>query len=235
MKTKVLSVVALVAIGLSTSAFAFGPLGPPTAGLKEGQFGVASEYSYSDSDWKAKVGDTEATIKDVKSDMFIAQPAYGVTDDFEAYALLGVADTKFEDFDGGYKFAYGFGVKLTFEKTENFSWGLMYEMGWKSGSDSNEAGYGTDLDYYDITVALGPTWKANEQLRIYGGPFFYVLRGTLDVDSPSGDTSFKLSEETLVGGYVGAEFDLYTNTSLYAEFQFTGDTMLFGTGINWKF
>lgn len=237
--------VLLAAINCASVALCAGPLGPPTAMLKQGQFGIAAEYAHSDSDWEVTGPVINGKMNDVKSNMFLAQPAYGLTDDWEIYALLGAADTGWEDFDGGYEFAYGFGTKITFEKTENTSWGLLFELQWNKNSDSGtmdltdvnavSADYSVDVRYYDITIALGPTWKVNEGLRLYGGPFFYVLEGDIDVEGSGIDASADLSEDTMFGGYVGAELDLCPSSSWYGEFRFTGGMWTFGTGIGWKF
>lgn len=231
--------------GCVTVAFAAGPLGPPTASLKQGQSGIAVEYARSGADWEVTGRTIDGTMSSVKSNMFIAQPAYGLTDDWEIYALLGVSDTEWKDFDGGYEFAYGFGTKITFEKTENTAWGLLFELQWNKSGDSGtmnltdvnaaSANYSVNVTYYDITVALGPTWKITEDLRLYGGPFFYVLEGDIDVEGASVDASSDLSEQTLFGGYIGAEFDLCPRSSWYGEFRFTGDTWTFGTGVEWRF
>jgi hypothetical protein len=224
--------------------FGTGPLGPPTASLKKGQFGIAVEYARSRSDWEVTGSTIVGTMSGVESDMFIAQPAYGLTDDWEIYALLGVSNAEWKDFHGSYEFAYGFGTKVTFEKTENTAWGLLFELQWNKSKDTgvnsladvNSTSAGSiDIAYYDITIALGPTWKVTEDFRLYGGPFFYVLEGDIDVKSGGTNLSSNLSEDTLFGGYVGAEFDICPNSSWYGEFRFTGDMMVFGTGIGWRF
>jgi hypothetical protein len=231
-KQKFLVVIVLV-LSLSVTAMAFGPLGPPTAGLKTGQFGIAGEYSYTDSDVKISGYGSSDTLEGLTSNMFLAQIGYGICDDWEVYGLVGAADHESDDldpFDFDYDVAYGFGTKLTFVKQENLSWGAMFEMGWRQGSDSI-SGVDADLDYYEMFIALGPTWNVSEGMRIYGGPFFYMLDGSLDIAS----LSFDLEEESNFGGYVGAEFDLCPNSAVYVEYQFTGDMQTIGTGISWKF
>jgi len=235
----------LAAIACAPAALGAGVLGPPTATLKQGQFGIAAEYASGEFDWEVTGPVIDGKMNDVKSNMFFAQPAYGLTDDWEIYAMFGATDAGWDDFERGYEFAYGFGTKYTFEKTENISWGLLFELQWNKAGDSRtmnladvngtSADYSVDITYYDITIALGPTWKVNEGLRLYGGPFFYVLEGDIDVEGGGIDTSSDLSEEMMFGGYVGAEFDLCPNSSVYGELLATGDMWVFGTGIGWKF
>jgi hypothetical protein len=261
----VLSVL-IVAVVCASTAFAVGPLGPPTAELKQGQFGVAVEYGYSDSEIEVSGSGVDDTIKDFKSNAFIGQPGYGVTDDIEIYGLVGAADARFDGFDDGYDIVYGFGTKVTFLKQTDCSWGAMFEMDWREAEDS-----GVDIDFYEMTIAVGPTIKITDNFRVYGGPFFYILNGDADVETSGGvpvpednggietetgsgngfsvkaaeigtlalsDLSsgdYDLEEESSLGGFVGCVLDLNTNTSWYNEFQFTGDSWAFGTGIGWKF
>jgi hypothetical protein len=245
MKKQKFLVVILLVLSLSGTAMAFGPLGPPTAGLKTGQFGVAGEYSYTDSDVEISGYGISETLKGVKSNMFLGQIGYGISDDWEIYGLVGAADHESDDLDPlsfDYDFAYGFGTKVTFAQQENLSWGAMFEMGWRQGSDSatvEDVSVDVDIDYYEMFIAVGPTWTVSEGVRIYGGPFFYMLDGNLDGTVVFGGEEYSgsldLEEKSNFGGYVGAEFDLNPNTSFYAEYQFTGDMQTFGTGISWKF
>ncbi len=237
--------VLLASFGCASAALGIGPLGPPTATLKQGQFGVALEYAYSDSDLELSLGTVDATWKGALSNTFLAQLGYGLTDDWEIYFPLGAANLKDADLDCSYKSAYGFGTKITFEKTENTSWGLLFEIGWRKNNDSgtvdlNDLGfavtdYSVDFTYHEIVVALGPTWKIAEGIQVYGGPFFYVLEGDVDVEAAGVDTTLDLSQESMFGGYVGAELDICPNSSWYGEFLFTGDMWTLGTGIGWKF
>lgn len=258
-KKLLLVIITLTVLALTGSALALGPMGPPTAGLKMGQFGIAAEYGYGNTDMKISGSGVDDTLDNVKSNAFVAQPGFGVTDDWEVYALLGVADTRFGDFDDGYKSACGFGTKITFLKETDRSWGAMFEMAWRSADDS-----GADIDYYEMTVAVGPTLKITDSFRIYGGPFFYFINGDIDIDNgdeplPEQENgsefnydirnnairalslndvdagSYDLEAKSNFGGYIGAELDLNKNTSWYNEFQFSGTAWAFGTGVGWKF
>jgi hypothetical protein len=235
MKKQKFLVVILLVFGLSGTVQALGPLGPPTAGLKTGQWGVAAEYAFSDSDVEVSAFGLSDTLEGVKSNVFLGQIGYGLSDDWELYGLVGAADHECDDLDPiefDYDIAYGFGTKFTFAKDETLAWGVLFEMGWRQGDDSLY-GVDVDIDYYEIFVAVGPTWKAAEGVRIYGGPFFYMLDG--EIDTSISGLSADLEEESNFGGYVGAEFDLCPNNALYVEYQFTGDMQTIGAGINWKF
>ncbi|MHC4216753.1 MAG: hypothetical protein ACYSWP_25695 [Planctomycetota bacterium] len=245
-KLFLLAVVLLLTAVTGSTALAIAPLGPPTAGLEQGQKRVAFEYGYREADLEASglkvsawgtmsVSDVytgSLTLPDVESNAFIANFGYGAT-------------TKF--FDGSYGPYFGFGTKLTFRKEEQLSWGAMFQMDWTNSDDDDlfELNFLDDEDveveYYEIIVAVGPTYEMNEQLRIYGGPFFYMLDGEYDLEinrsfSDSGlKLSFDIEEESQFGGYVGAEVDVTEKAPLIVELQFTADSWGFGAGIGYKF
>lgn len=270
-------VVLLLTAVAGSTALAIAPLGPPTAGLEQGQKRIAFEYGYREADLETSTikvtawGNIEigpidnpdldlntlifpsVTLKDVESNAFLANIGYGATDDWEIYALLGIAYVQIDKVgnekalgvDGDYDFGYGFGTKYTFRKEESLSWGAMFQMDWTNSEDSRNT-IGNDdtdveIDYYEIVIAVGPTYEINEQLRFYGGPFFFMLDGEYDMKLTSIDgedgfkMSFDLEEESEFGGYVGAEIDLTENAPLFVEFQFTADSWGFGAGIGWKF
>jgi hypothetical protein len=222
-KKLLLVVVILTALALTSSALALAPMGPPTAGLKTGQFRIGAEYSYSDVDMKLE----GEKIDNVTSNMIFGNLGYGIMDEWEGFARLGVANIEVEDFSGDYGFAWGLGTKVTFLKQENLNWGALFQMTWTNSEDE-----GVEFDFYDMQIAVGPTWKCSDTLSIYGGPFVYLADGDVDVGGlGTGD----LEEDSAFGGYVGAEAALADNTSLFGEVQFTGAGWAIGTGINWKF
>jgi hypothetical protein len=258
-KKLLLVVVILTALALTGSALALAPMGPPTAGLKTGQFRAGAEYSYTNSDFKIDWGSGEYTAKNVKVNVWTANLGYGIMDDWEAFVRLGAGNAAgdSEDFGsatGDYKFAWGLGTKYTFLKQDNLDWGVLFQIGWLSSefkdsgtfvdeSDATQTFHDTyKLDAYDIEIALGPTWKAAEGLSVYGGPFFNIIRGDIDFhESVTPDTtqsyseSADIKEKSVFGGYVGAQWDFMQNASLFGEFQFTGAGCTFATGVGWKF
>jgi len=217
-------------------ALAVAPLGTPTAGLKQGQFSAAFEYAIGEADLEVSGHGISETLKDVESNAFLANLGYGITDDWEFYVLLGVANVQADDldFDGDYGFAYGLGTKYTFARDESLSWGAMFQIDWNKSEDK-VSGVDIEFDYYEMTIAVGPTYELSDTMRIYGGPFFYFLNGDLKGTYESMSATFDLEEESMFGGYVGLEVDLDQSASIYGEFQFTGDAWTFGTGIGWKF
>jgi len=153
-------------------------------------------------------------------------------------------------FDGGSGFAWGFGAKATFCQKGNLAWGGLFQvtwadpgrssLNWQNPEDPGETLSGEmKLDWREIQIAIGPTWQVRDGLCIYGGPFWLFIRGDLDIESSwfPGATeagrlicSHDVTEESELGGYCGALWDVVRNTSLYAEYQFTGDAWGVGLG-----
>jgi hypothetical protein len=251
----------VVLLVFCSSAFAISPVGPPKAGLETGQWSIGLDYAYSeidfDIDWDYP-GLPDSKARNVKSNVFTSKFGYGVNSNFEIYGLLGMTDSGGNvsddgglidgklNFDSDYEFYGGFGTKLTLLEDEQVSWGLVYQMSFWEAEDNrlglvDLTGYGygietvaADVDMFDILLAIGPTFEMGNW-RVYGAPILYYCNGdieleTLGVNFLDGDIN-----ETLFGGYIGAEIDLAENSSVYAEYMLTEDSWLFGTGINWKF
>lgn len=246
MKMKIPAVCVLLAhLVCAATALATAPLGPPTASLQKGQFAIALEYAYTSTDMDLSSGTEDDTVEGVRSNTMLAQPAYGLTDNWEVYALLGAADLREGHLECNYEFAYGFGTKTTFYQDPNTAWGILFEIGWRKANDDgildltglnmSKASYSAEFEYHEITVAIGPTCTIAEGCRLYGGPFFYVLEGDLDVENASTDKTISIDEGAMVGAYLGTELDLCPNSTWYAEFQFSADMQVLGTGIKWKF
>ncbi len=252
----VLMVVALV----GSSALALAPMGPPTAGLKTGEFRAGFDYAYSEMDIKYSWSDDviqffedlglaeSGTVKDIQSNTIAANLGYGLTDDWEAFVRLGGANLKNDDleFSGNTGFLFGVGTKVTWAKQDNLDWGAMFQIHWLNSEDSwtiDDEKVTLEVDAHEIQVALGPTWKASDALSIYGGPFLHFLNG--DVDASAAGTSLSLADikqDSIFGGYIGAQLDIKPKPSevtngcyLFVELQFTGGAWGIGTGIGYKF
>jgi len=242
MTIKLIKLFALSAILIyATAAKGISLLGPPIADIKQGQFSLSAGYSHSESEYKASFKTNDVIVDGAVSNSFLAKPAYGINDDWKIYATLGAADFTQDGFDDSFQFAYGFGTKVTIEKYEKISWGFIFDVGYRSHNDNSTndvngtSGFSGEIDYYDVTLAVGPSWEATDRLRLYGGPFLYILKGHLNFDSPDASESFNLQQRTMLGFYFGTEFSLTENSSWFAEYHKVGDTWLAGTGINWKF
>jgi hypothetical protein len=204
----------------------------------------------------------------IESNMYLADLGYGVTDKLEVDVLLGMADLSVDDgFDGGNDFAYGFGVKGSFYEEANLKVGVLFQMVWGSSDDdfkdvvdipgTGESVYTTgsvDIDYYQLKLAVGPSYKLTEGISIYGGPFYYLFSGDFDskvvgqvndiaipgepgthdvtyLDKESGD----LDEDSNFGGYIGAQIDITEKLPVSFEYQFVSGGGVFGASLLYRF
>ncbi len=236
------------------SAFAFSPVGPPKAGLKPGQFSFGFDYSHSDikfekiwtSDFMA--GTLMSEIEDGKSDTYLGKIGYGINNGLEIYAIIGAADNtdtfENENFEGDNDFKGGGGIKLTLLEEENITWGIVCQINWTQGEDSNEIdlssyGYGiqevnADLGTFDVFVAFGPTIQMGN-FCVYGGPALFYHDLGIDVEYEGVTILESDSDEALFGGYAGIGIDIDDNLSIYSEYMLTDDIWVFGTGVVFKF
>jgi hypothetical protein len=186
-------------------------------------------------------------------DLFLRFGASGAQDEISEVLANGAAGTdQYRDYDGGLGFAWGFSTRATFYEQGDTTWGGLLQITWANPDSSditneNDSTFSGDVEinYWEVQVAIGPTVEF-ENLRIYGGPFLHFLNGDLDLNGqiadPPGvpdlivvDTSHDIREKSQLGGYAGAQWYLDANSSLFTEFQFTGDAWGVGVGTIWKF
>lgn len=205
-------------------------MGPPKAGLEQGQFGVGINYTYSEMDLEFSNGGS--VTEEAETSMIFADIGYGIMDQLEVFGRVGVAKSEVDefDFDSDYEFAYGFGTRVTITEQDAITWGGLFQIGWLEGDDT-VLGADVDIDTYEIQIAVGPTYEA-DKMRIYGGPFLHFVDGDLDVE---GVGSADIEQESEFGGYVGAQFDVAENTAASVELQFTGDAWAISAGIGYSF
>ena len=182
------------------------------------------------------------TMKDTESTSYLVKAGYGLSDDWELYALLGFSDLSAGDFDGDSQVAWGFGTKFTFAKNDSVTWGGLFQMVSISSEGSIFAdippfGLQTidvDAQLFDIQIAVGPTYT-KEGFSIYGGPFLHFVEGDLEGSALGVTVTLDLEQESVFGGYVGVQFDLAESSSLFIEYQMTGDASAIAGGIVWRF
>ena len=234
-----LGVVLMVVVLCGSTALALSPMGPPTAGLKKGQYSAAFEYGYSETDIQVSGYGLSAAVENVESNMFFAKGGYGINDNWEAFLRLGTANAEVEIFDGDYGFAIGFGTKVTFfEQSPDLNWGGLFQIGWMQSKDTwtfDVYSGDAEIDIYEIQIALGPTYQLKENVSLYGGPFLHFIGGDFDITSGGVTYSFDLEQESEFGGYLGTQVDLNENCSLYVEGQLTGDAEALCVGIVYRF
>jgi len=265
----------LVAI-MSVSASGVGFIGTPTAELDQGQWNVGFNYIYSDMELdKTKVTgswqdfaldgtptnngtlSSETEIDDVKTQRYYGTIGYGITNSWEAYIQLGVADVKaetktplgdFDELNGGTNFdndfAYGWGTRYTFHEQNNVRWGVSLQMNWLDTSVDSKSTWALeseeqqiDWETYDLLIAVGPTVDMGGW-NLYGGPFYYMLDGDLDMEGsetwPAGYGTWEGSgdlEADGIGVFVGAQCTLMEKYDMTTELSFTGDGWAIGAGV----
>ena len=108
--------------------------------------------------------------------------------------------------------------------------------------DTNFSGT-AEIKFWEVQLALGPTWRLDDSFSIYGGPFLHFVNGDIDfsgeteeLDSRIGmESSGDLEEMSQFGGYVGASWKANESTSCFIECQLTGDAWGIGIGAARRF
>jgi len=275
-----LFIICLIVICLSSSVVvALPPMGPPKALLGQDVWEIGIDYGYQSTDLAVvgKVTEIQVdppfvwtekgkqNIGDLKSHIIFGRVGYGISENWDAFVRVGVADAdgdlervytdgtppdKYGGFDGGFGFAWGLGTRATFWQDGDVSWGGLVQVTWSQPDDSDislsydPAFSGTaELDIWEVQVAIGPTFQLSDGFRAYCGPFLHFVNGDLDISGHTVDagTEFLLEgsgdveEESQLGGYAGAHFDVDENTSCFIEGQLTGDAWALGVGVARRF
>lgn len=227
---------------LSSSALALTPLGPPMSRLKHKQHSLEFVFASSEMDLEVSGYGLTETMPDTESTTYLVRAGYGVFDGCELYSLIGFSDISSEDFDGSSEVAWGFGAKFNVAETDTVTWGGLFQM-LSISSDGSVSGYvpgygvvvaDIDVQLFDIQIAFGPTYT-KEGLSIYGGPFLHFVDGDLDVSVLGGTVTLDIEQISEFGGYVGTMFDLSESSSLFIEYQMTGDASAIAGGLVWRF
>ena len=191
---------------------------------------------------------------------------YGVTDMGEVFMRIGGALAEFEDsmwesgeiFNSNLDFSIGGGAKVTFYEDDflkigglcQLSYtkfdGIMKPDDWPTisypGADS------VNIEITEIQVAVGPAYEIEDNIIIYGGPFYHYLTGDMEniytglytvENNPAGlitmEYSWTIRERASYGGYIGTRMELPDNSYINLEFQATGAAYCIGTSVIWRF
>jgi hypothetical protein len=245
------TVAVLLCLLFSSSVLALDRIGPPKAGLKKGQLSLGFDYSFSREDLEASgsdvrllYGESPQTIKDVESNRYYGNISLGLADYLEIFVRLGIADADSDEleFNGTDKLGWGYGIKGTFYEQGNLTLGAIGQMSWISTNDAGSVSvlgsqydWKVDYDVFEIQIAIGPTVDMGGWF-LYGGPFYYMLQGDIDLDiSGVAKLSADLEEESAFGGFIGAHLPIGDKLSLGLDWAMTGDGYAIGTGLRFKF
>ena len=231
---------------LLSNALAIDFMGPPNTQLKKGQTSVGLIYSLTERDFNINGNGVSKTLHNVRSDRYYANLIFGLEDWWELGFRYGAADTDCHDkkFTGGVEFAWGVGTKFTLTEDEDVKWGGLFQMNWfqtdeRYNTNLTEYGLSTGKYYvetegYEMLFAAGPTFQ-KRGWKLYGGPFAYLVDGDFDATLSGTTTHFKLQQEEIFGGYIGAIFTLIENTTFTIECAANGDGTSVGALLGWKF
>lgn len=235
-----LAVMLMVVALCGSAAVALDPMGPPSAGLLQGQWSVGVDYSFSDMDLDLDGTGVipNITHPDVQVSKVYGNIGYGATDYWSVFVRGGLARTEtglvggVSRIDmGSTELAWGFGTKVTvFEQTPELVWGGLFQMSFANESQERESGPTMTTDSIEIDemqVAVGPTWTPSEGMSLYGGPFYHWVDGRVE---RMGVRRYDIDTDKY-GVYGGARFEITEQTCVNAEIQWTGDAVAFAASM----
>jgi hypothetical protein len=213
-------------------------MGPSGSDIEAGQVAVGLDYAYNELTIEVDGAGLNYTA-DLEAHVLFAKLALGLADGAELFGRLGVSDID-EDADNGFSssdFAWGAGGRVTIAEHKGLKWGALAQLTWLTGDDNWRIGpYGGDSEFtaYEVQVTTGPSFEVGPVV-VYGGPFLHFLSGDWDVRSGGVTVSFDVEQESEVGGYAGAAWNISELSSLAVEYQFTGDADAIGIGLVHRF
>ena len=237
-KWKLLVIVLIVAVLLSSVSWALTPIGIPAATLKQDQFAAGFSFSHTKMDVEVSALGFTATSEDNEVDTYMANLVFGAHENWEFLIDLGVSSSEYDDGSSSNgDFAGGFGVRTTWFQEDKFKLGSVvtvhfYEAS-TSGFDYGVSWQETDK-WTEVQIAVGPSYDFGRG-RLYGGPFLHIIDGTGDYSENGFSFSGDIEQEDMFGGFVGANIDVGEQATLGIEYQMTGSANAFALSVLWKF
>lgn len=198
-------------------ASAGAPMGLPIATLEGGQWSFGGEFAHETADLEASGTLTyvfpdvswkqDFEIEDLASNMFLANMAYGICDNWSVFVRLGAADASDDivavpsdsstverqgSFDGSYGFAGGIGTRATFCRWGPWTFGGQAQATWFKPGDSDfkiadpilsdDVWVGdAQIEYWQVQAGIAAAYQI-DTWRLWAGPFFQFIDGDLDFD-----------------------------------------------------
>jgi len=274
-KLSLSAVIAILFLSCSVT-YALDPLGSAADKLQKGQFGIGVDYSDSEMDFKSKgrsklaihnltlgslVGiqsEKQSLILDgVKVKKTYANFGYGITDNLEAFLRVGAAEADWRD-DGDTHLSLGLRTSLTFYEKDAMKFSALAQYSWAEsdfdslplttmvGGTSYPLIMWGDLSLHEIQISMGPTYELTEGVSLYGGGFFHLMDGSLDLKgslTTSGlpqfrydmDSSYDIDQVSELGIYIGTRIKTSNNISWSIEYQHTNSADAIGMRLLWRF
>ena len=234
---------------LCTSASAWDPMGPPAATIDKGAWGIGIESSYTDVEIERLPNSWSSASRTVDIEMWkvFGKLVYGVSDNVTGFVRVGVATMDWDKIpgsnlewegEGDWRPAWGGGFAATLSESDDTTWGCILQLsearlaGEEKSNDGDEGNFNIKLT--EIQFAVGPTCRASDTVRIYGGPFVGFNRGTWE-DSFDGDDPRKpIEEEAFWGAYIGTAVEMGKNASLNIEGMASAEGWAVAGGVVWR-
>jgi hypothetical protein len=248
---------------MGTQVLAFDLMGPTTSRLKNsGKTSVGAEYFWSnmeiDADGIAALDLTSDTINDFEIEKITGNLALGMGRGSEIFFRFGVADVSPDNNNdwgsipdnigcSDEVLVLGGGAKWTLYDNAGFGWGLLTQVSWAEYDfDGRSYSVGAhsvtlspEFEIVEVQIATGPTLELNDAVTFFGGPFLYFLNGNADfegtIDGSQSTITADLDQESLLGGYIGAELEVGRNAVVSFEVQTTSGSSGMGGQLVWKF
>jgi hypothetical protein len=194
----------------TSHALALDRMGPATAQLGQGRFGIGLDYATSDTDLRASghsvyiggdYGPTPpvisrsdkshtAVMNRVDMDRLYATIGYGLTDQIDLFFRLGGSRVDWKD-DGGTHAAIAGGIHSTFYSADRLKIGGLAQVSWAEAEfdaipfsnpfNESHVRMRGDLSLYEVQIAMAASYLLADGLSVYGGPFLYFADGDMDL------------------------------------------------------
>jgi hypothetical protein len=233
--------------------------GAETLGQGKLAVGFDQEFGFNRKMKFQKASEIEANTeyKDAKVNEFyrsMGKISYGVIDNIDVYAKLGVANYDAEgkqyrdgayrgkvDYDGKYAFAYGFGLKGTHNFQDGWLVGLdaqflthknNYKANWEHVSGYKES-YSGKVTTYEWHVApyVG---KTIDKFTIYAGGKYSDVRSKIKASDDDGSWWMKIKAKNNFGVFTGLDIKMIEHVTLNVEGRFIDETAM-SAGLSYKF
>jgi len=217
-----------------------GTIGNPTATVEQGSFRVGAEIDLMERDIESDDG---GEAVEAESNRYIVRGTYGISDQINVYAKLGMADCTVDEFDGDNQFTYGGGLKATIYDAGEVKIGLVAQLSHVSSEDSyEEEGYygysyseDVELTWWEYEIAVGASYGGLGNFVPYGGIFYSRIDGEAEVayewvnyyyGTYSGSETSDFEESDSIGIFVGADYAVSEQFNLGAEARLINESSL---------